>query len=412
MTRPDQKASPQRSRRELLLPALLFLAVTAVACATVKIHQRVQAGALAKALLFDHADHVANHDCSDCHAGVAKSEGLRDKRGKVKVGAFIPKKNHGGCADCHEDEVKNKKKCTMCHAKGADKKIALTRVNRLLKFSHKQHMEVFAKRAKKLAAEAKAKGKKDFKAPAACKHCHAKAYTNKKPGMPMLGKMAVCTDACHKQDLVDQACDKCHTQLQRQTLAAVAQLGHQGNFLKRHGTLARNTGRCAQCHDQTYCADCHAKTAAMPLSIRYPEKINARYIHRGDFIGRHQVQARAQPTTCKKCHGNQYCTTCHQMRGVVRPAPLLARSKARSVHGPQWMTPGQAGFHGRKARRNAARCASCHDQGAASNCVRCHKVGGLGGNPHPRSFKWANKRDACAKNPMCLSCHINGLGCK
>ncbi|MCK5795996.1 MAG: cytochrome c3 family protein, partial [Deltaproteobacteria bacterium] len=370
------------SRRELTVAFLAFISAAVVACATVKIHQRVQAGHLAKSLIFDHAAHVENADCSDCHDGI-------DKSTTSTGGTFIGKGDHGGCAACHEDETKDKKKCEMCHQKGTPKKIKLTRVNRMIHFSHKKHEAIFAKRAAKLVADAKAQGKKDFKAPSSCKHCHKAAYTNKLAGMPMLGKMAVCTDACHKQDLSDQTCTKCHTKLQRQRLAAVAQLGHRDSFLRRHGTAARNSGRCAQCHDQTYCADCHARTAAMPLSIRYPEKVNASFIHRGDFLGRHAVQARAQPATCKKCHGNQYCTSCHEMRGVVRRLPQRLSQAARKVHAAQWMTPGQPGFHGRKARRNAARCASCHDQGAASNCVRCHKVGALGGNPHPRSFKWA-----------------------
>lgn len=377
-----------RARRELYI-ALICFGFTAfiVACATMKVKPNIHSGALASFLKFDHAAHAENADCSDCHGDVAKAD-------KSTRGAFIPKKGHGGCADCHEDEVK--KNCEMCHIKGQTKKIELTRVNRLITFSHKKHEEIFKKQGKKES----------------CKHCHAAAYTSKKPGMSLLGKMAVCTDACHKQDIAKQDCGKCHQQLHRQRLEAVAQLGHQGNIIRRHGRHAYKTERCVQCHDQTFCADCHAKTAAMPLSLKYPENIKARFIHRGDFIGRHAVQARANPSTCRKCHGNQYCQSCHQMRGVVRPPiPTANPNKVRRVHGAEWMTPGASNFHGRKARRNAGRCASCHDQGAASNCIRCHKVGALGGNPHPTNFKWADKSGECRSNPMCQSCHISGQGC-
>lgn len=393
-----------QGRRDLLIGLVAFVGFALVACATVKINQRIKSGALARQLIFPHSVHVENADCADCHKGIKESTG-------PTLGKYIGKGKHGGCVACHEDEVK--KKCEMCHVKGQDKKVELTRINRMVNFSHAAHQPRVQQALAAKTPVGKDGKKVDAKKLVTCKQCHAAAYKTKKAGTPMLGKMAVCTDACHKKDIKDQACDKCHTQLTRQRLEAVLHLGHQGNFLKRHGTLARNSAeRCAQCHDQTYCADCHGRTSSMPLSIRYPEKINNRYIHRGDFIGRHMVQARAQPTTCKKCHGNQYCTTCHEMRGVVRPAPTAVGSKVRAVHGAQWMTPGQAGFHGREARRNAARCASCHDQGAASNCVKCHKVGALGGSPHPRNFKWANKSGECKANPMCLTCHVNGMGCR
>ncbi|MBW2730779.1 MAG: cytochrome c3 family protein [Deltaproteobacteria bacterium] len=368
------------SRRYWIMVAA---SVAIVACATVKVKHSLQ---LSSVLKFSHAFHVEQGDCGDCHGEIAKSTG-------PTLGKFIPKKNHGGCADCHEDATTDKKECKLCHV-GTDKNIELTRVNRQLIFSHKSH-----------EPHLKDKG--------GCKHCHAAAYTAKKAGTKLLGKMAVCTDSCHKSDLNSQACDKCHTNLRGQTLQAVASLGHQGDFLKRHGPLARNTQRCAQCHDQTFCGDCHAKTAAMPLSLRYPERVNARYIHRGDYLGRHSRDARARPDTCRKCHGAKHCTTCHEMQGVSAPVgKARLGTNLRKVHGGQWMQPGQPGFHGRLARRDSSRCASCHDQGAASNCVRCHQVGGSGGNPHTPGFKWRNKADECRKNPMCLSCHVGGMGCR
>jgi hypothetical protein len=371
-------------------PVWIFVvACAAAACATVSLRGPKP---LHEQLKFSHMLHVAQGDCDSCHGEIAKSDG-------PTKGKFI-KKGHEACTDCHEDETKDKKKCTMCH-KGSNMKISLTRRDRLVIFSHKKHLALPKAQHKFM------KG--------GCKHCHKKAYSATKAGTNLNGPMAVCTDACHKKDLKDQDCAKCHRKLTRQSLVAVAQLGHQGNFIKRHGQLARNTQRCAQCHDQTYCGECHAKTAAMPLSIRYPENVNSQYIHRNNFVARHAVEARSNPTTCRKCHGARHCQTCHQMAGLVGPAAgtkLAKAGKLRKVHGPSWMVPGTTGFHGRFARRDASKCASCHDQGAASNCVTCHKVGGLGGNPHPPSFKWRSKSKECRTNAMCLSCHIAGMGCK
>ena len=357
-----------------------------VACATVGL----KSGLLHTQLKFDHAAHTEQGACGDCHEGIAKSEG-------PTRGAFIPK-GHKVCANCHEDETKDKAKCKMCHI-GSNEKVALPRRDRGLTFSHKAHLERFKK----------AFGKKD----PGCKHCHAEAFKAKKAGTKMLGKMAMCTDSCHKGELTAQNCDKCHRNLQRQPMQAVAQLGHQGDFIKRHGIFARNTERCAQCHDQTHCANCHAKTATMPLSIKYPERVNARFVHQGNFLARHSAEARAQPVLCKKCHGNEHCASCHQVQGLQRPVAGASNSdKVRQAHGPSWMVAGTPGFHGRAARRDAARCASCHDQGQASNCIRCHKVGAFGGNPHPPGFRWQDKATACQSNSMCLSCHTNGSGCR
>ena len=54
---------------------------------------------------------------------------------------------------------------------------------------------------------------------------------------------------------------------------------------------------------------------------------------------------------------------------------------------------------------NIAQCATCHDQGRNSNCVSCHKVGGMGGNPHPPGFVDQHPREEINSNNMCRACH-------
>ena len=53
----------------------------------------------------------------------------------------------------------------------------------------------------------------------------------------------------------------------------------------------------------------------------------------------------------------------------------------------------------------AVACAPCHDQGAASVCVTCHRVGGSGGTPHPPGWSDAHPRADISRNGMCLICH-------
>ena len=364
-------------RTTWLVAGITCAALLIVACAGVLQHRTAK---LSASLKFSHQKHAAEDvGCDDCHAGVAKSKVL----GK---GQLIPTKET--CKGCHEDEVQ--KSCDFCHV-GSDRDIRLIRTSRKLKFSHAAHL---------------ARDKQG------CMGCHPGAAKATVPGVKLVQDMAGCANRCHKQDVAQQRCQKCHQDLLRQRLKPVVQLGHQGNWIKRHGKLAREATRCATCHDQTHCGECHARTAAMPLSIRFPERISARYIHRGDWLGRHGVAATADSTSCRKCHGSNHCRSCHQLSGKARPLSAADKSRTQSPHGSDWMSPGAAGFHGRRARRDVSRCASCHDRGAASNCVGCHKVGGTGGSPHPRSFRWADRSGECRNNGMCVTCHAGGAKCR
>ena len=146
--------------------------------------------------------------------------------------------------------------------------------------------------------------------------------------------------------------------------------------------------------------------------MRFPEKVSARFIHRGDYLTRHAVEARSDPASCRKCHGQRTCRSCHALNGLSAPPDkALAGGATRNPHPAGWMVPGGDDFHGHKARRDINSCASCHDRGSASNCVSCHKVGGMGGSPHPTGWSWQDKSGQCASNPMCATCHSGGLGC-
>ena len=41
-----------------------------------------------------------------------------------------------------------------------------------------------------------------------------------------------------------------------------------------------------------------------------------------------------------------------------------------------------------------------------SICIDCHKVGGVGGDPHPAGWTNRHPRDEINRNPMCLTCHL------
>ncbi len=115
---------------------------------------------------------------------------------------------------------------------------------------------------------------------------------------------------------------------------------------------------------------------------------------------RHAIEARLNTNKCLTCHQEKRCIECHQKNKLTGNG---ASNSKHNPHGPNWMKKGAARNHGREARRDPFSCAACHDQGAASNCVACHRVGGSGGDPHPPGWRSdLDKRTAVA----CVPCHI------
>jgi hypothetical protein len=136
----------------------------------------------------------------------------------------------------------------------------------------------------------------------------------------------------------------------------------------------------------------------LTVENRFPDAIDRSFVHRGDFVTRHPIEARSTPTRCLSCHTTSSCDSCHVERGVS-----AARTGATSPHPPGWIGPDTLSndFHGRSARREITTCAACHDHGPATNCIRCHKVGGYGGKPHPEG--WNSSRSS--SEAMCRYCH-------
>jgi hypothetical protein len=137
------------------------------------------------------------------------------------------------------------------------------------------------------------------------------------------------------------------------------------------------------------------------IEVKQPDRVDRDFIHRNDFLSRHAVEAAADPPLCRRCHGTSFCESCHEGQGLTPGA-----ARPRNPHPAGWALPGSAQFHGTEARRDIAACASCHDQGAASICVDCHKVGGIGGDPHPAGFAARHPREEIAQNGMCAACHL------
>lgn len=307
----------------------------------------------------------ADVECATCHETIFDSATLQTRD--------MPKEKV--CLSCHKEE-KEKGQCAFCHSNPEHPLAVPTRV-RDLKMNHMTHLELV---------------KED------CGVCH-KSLPEPFRTEGMAPKMAACLGCHEHQAQYDSGrCEVCHQDLTKFQLKPVSDFTHQGDFLKSHRLEARAAGAsCANCHDDTFCAECHAKTPALRVDVLRTERVDRAFIHRNDFLGRHAIEASANESTCQTCHGINFCTSCHAKSALTPSGTGLDPHPAGF---------GQGNAHGPAARRDIVSCAACHDQGATSTCVTCHRVGGAGGNPHPPSFMVRHSQEEIGRNAMCQVCHL------
>lgn len=358
---PSARHSPRRLRivRGLLLG--LLAASVASACA------------LRAFEAFSHAKHLRDQvcggpgepeclACTSCHrAGEA-----HDSRAWAKPQSEV-------CSRCHQDHEDRSDRIEVpghSHRHSAAHDIV---------FDHDRHLDL-----------AEVRGQ--------CITCHDIAKT--KPGAGDFPTMATCL-GCHEhaQAFDKNECGPCHEPRHLPQLAPKSFLAHDTGWRLRHGESSKTNGQtCALCHTEASCNDCHDTTQAMQSVLRNPSAIERSEPHRFDFSTRHALEARARPGQCLECHATQECDSCHVRAGIS-----ASRKDAPNPHGEGWASGAgrAANGHGREARRDLASCAACHDQGAQSNCVRCHAVDGFGGSPHAPGFRSSEPKSA----PACAPCH-------
>lgn len=230
-----------------------------------------------------------------------------------------------------------------------------------------------------------------------CVSCHAGVVQSAKPRLP---PMATCF-GCHEHESQWNLgqCAPCHTAGEVKRILPQTFLRHEGSFMRHHGSQAVQQKRlCQVCHTQADCESCHDASQDLSVERRRPEAVQRSFVHRGDFMTTHAMEAQSQPARCLRCHTTQSCDACHTARGVS--GSLI---EGRNPHPAGWVgnNANARSFHGAAARRDILLCASCHDQGPATNCIRCHRVGGYGGNPHPAGWKSTRSQNS----QMCRYCH-------
>jgi hypothetical protein len=176
-----------------------------------------------------------------------------------------------------------------------------------------------------------------------------------------------------------ETCQDCHK-------ASGVMSNHGTFFIREHRLLAKKAGNnCTDCHEQSFCLDCHKGGAITPDLQKGPSR-RGEYmpkIHRSDYVSIHSIEAADSPQNCYRCHESKFCTDCH---GNIRNKGSMNIKSHRKTGDTQryWDTD-----HAAEARRNLQSCESCHPD--AIVCTKCH-YGGSGKSPHPYNWRSIQSR--------------------
>lgn len=191
---------------------------------------------------------------------------------------------------------------------------------------------------------------------AACGDCHAgDGPRMKRPGMQ------TCLSACHgAEGGYPIGCDKCHATLDARGRPA----SHApAEWDRSHGSEARAAGEtCRSCHQENTCFSCHRSSR--------PADHNQHFRLRG-----HGVQAQGNRERCLACHRQESCTRCHL---GTRPITHTSAWKTRPVF---------------------THCTSCHIPLSNTSCATCH-------------VRFNQTHPGLAPNQPATAVHVPGAFCR
>jgi hypothetical protein len=188
-------------------------------------------------------------------------------------------------------------------------------------------------------------------------------------------------------------CLECHK-------ASGVMSNHGAFFIKDHRMLAKRAGsNCADCHEQSFCVDCHKGGNIEPSVNKSSSRTGEMKpsTHGGDFVSTHAIKATDNPQNCYRCHQSSFCQDCHSK---TNKGSIQVKSHRRAVTSQiyQWNSD-----HAAEARRNLQSCETCHPD--ADVCVQCHSSGKV--NPHPRNWRdIKNRYRDESGGKTCKKCHI------
>jgi len=109
-------------------------------------------------------------------------------------------------------------------------------------------------------------------------------------------------------------CTDCHEA--RGDKLALGTFVHTSTWGSNHRQTAyQNEAVCSMCHQTSFCTDCHAAQTELKPSLKNQSDTYRQTPHRGDYLSRHRIDGRVDPSSCFRCHGNpkatKTCVACH-----------------------------------------------------------------------------------------------------
>ncbi|MEM9192975.1 MAG: cytochrome c3 family protein [Myxococcota bacterium] len=320
--------------------------------------------------------------CERCHEGATDSQRAGE----------LSRTREAACVACHREETNRDapgfERCQRCHLNQVEGPTGRTTFRAdvelapRLRFSHQRHARLGV----------------------GCLSCHD--GVNDGTTGRHLPSMESCLE-CHggSGPTADDQCATCHVQLGDGRMRSrfpegwlnpprwLLGMHHDVDFLVRHRWVAADQGeRCASCHSEDECADCH------------DGRVRIERVHPGDFLLTHTQVARRNDQQCRSCHSTQaFCTECHARLGLSTMSAPVVRATSRFHPPPEVWLRGPV-LHGLEARRAMDNCVSCHSE---QDCVSCHGALGVGGgiSPHPPGFREDCRRLREQNDRACRLCH-------
>lgn len=110
-------------------------------------------------------------------------------------------------------------------------------------------------------------------------------------------------------------CTDCHEA--RGEKLAFGNFNHTATWGRSHRQQAlQQEAVCSMCHQTSFCNDCHATGIELKPSLKNQGETYRQMPHRGDYLSRHRIDGKVDPTSCFRCHGSpkaaKTCQPCHQ----------------------------------------------------------------------------------------------------
>jgi hypothetical protein len=315
---------------------------------------------------FSHATHKDKGECSTCHASEA-SESAKDN--------LYPKPEV--CTNCHE--AKDVRGFWSLDDNAALDKQYLVAKDRQLVFSHKFHLGSAGMKCETCHAGVLEDGNA-FPEMKVCVSCHS--YNRVAAGSARTEKIGSAVAA--------NQCEACHT-----TLVGLKPANHRSvTFTRMHGRYAMNGESdrdCAQCHSSSFCQSCHSPTNSVPKGVMSDQfyvsgyargekmddgkELTLQQVHALTYRYTHGFDARAQSSTCQRCHTENFCSDCHQNGYDAAGTRIVPQS--HRLAGFVSITGGKAmNRHAKLAEMDLQSCATCHNvDGGDPICATCHSTG-------------------------------------